>query len=132
LKKDEDYESGEQGDPWEKIVFSEIKGQYYVVAVGKNENSFGIYADLIKIKQQIEGFPASLYESYDSYDQAHKYLEQYLHEDNGNETMEITATEFAAIKKKQVLGYEDLTKKKQDHARTLPKGMYIQNIMSKM
>jgi hypothetical protein len=34
--------------------------------------------------------------------------------------------------KKQFLGYEDLTKKKQDHAITLPKGIYIQNIMSKM
>jgi hypothetical protein len=34
--------------------------------------------------------------------------------------------------KKQVLGYDDLTKKKQDHAITLPKGINIQNIMSKM
>jgi hypothetical protein len=100
FKKDEDYESGEQGDPWEKIAFSEIKGQYYAVAVGKNENSFGIYADLRKFKQQIKGFPASLYESCDSYDQAHKYFEQYLHKENGNETMEMTATALAAIKKK--------------------------------
>jgi hypothetical protein len=87
LKKDEDYESVEQGDPWEKIVFSEIKEQYYAVAVGKNENSLGIYADLRKFKHQIEGFPESLYESCDSYDQAHKYLEHYLHEDNGNKKM---------------------------------------------
>jgi hypothetical protein len=53
LKIDEDYE---QGDPWEKNTFDEIKGQYVAVAVGKNENSFGIYADLRKFKEQIEGF----------------------------------------------------------------------------
>jgi viroplasmin and RNaseH domain-containing protein len=52
---------------------------------------------LRKSKQQIEGFPVSLYESCDSYDQAHKYLEQYLQEENGNETMEMTATALADI-----------------------------------
>jgi hypothetical protein len=71
LKNDEDYESGEQGDLWEKFAFGEINDQYYAVAAGKNENSFGIYADLRKFKQKIEGCPASLYESCDSYDQAH-------------------------------------------------------------
>jgi hypothetical protein len=33
LKNDEDYESGEQGDPWDKFAFSEINEQYYAVAV---------------------------------------------------------------------------------------------------
>jgi viroplasmin and RNaseH domain-containing protein len=61
---------------------------------------FGIYADLRKFKHQIEGFPESLYESCDSYDQDHKYLEQYLHEENGNKTIEMTATALAAILKK--------------------------------
>jgi hypothetical protein len=41
----------------------------------------------LKFKDQIECFPASLYESCDSYDQAHKYLEEYLHEEKGNEKM---------------------------------------------
>jgi hypothetical protein len=31
--------------------------------------------------------------------------------------------------KKYVLGYEDLTHTKQEHARTLPKGIYVENIM---
>jgi viroplasmin and RNaseH domain-containing protein len=54
---------------------------------------------LIKFKDQIEGFPASLYELCDSYDQAHKYLEEYLHKEKGNETMEMTTIALAAIKK---------------------------------
>jgi hypothetical protein len=51
LNNDEDFGSGEQGDPWDKFAFSEINDQYYAVAVGKNENSFGIYADLRKFKE---------------------------------------------------------------------------------
>jgi viroplasmin and RNaseH domain-containing protein len=94
---------------------------------------FGIYADLRKFKDQIAGFPACVYQSCDSYIQAHQYLEQYLQENNGNETMETTGIALAGTKENNlVLGYEDLTKKKQDYARTLPKGMYIQNTMSKM
>jgi viroplasmin and RNaseH domain-containing protein len=54
---------------------------------------------LRKFKEEIEGFPASLYESCDSYDQAHKYLEEYLHKEKGNEKMEMTAIALAAIKK---------------------------------
>jgi hypothetical protein len=50
LKNDEDYESGEKGDPWDKFAFNEINDQYYAVAVGRNENSFGIYADMRKFK----------------------------------------------------------------------------------
>jgi viroplasmin and RNaseH domain-containing protein len=53
---------------------------------------------LRRLKEQVEGFPASLYESCDSYEQAPKYLEQYLHGENGNETMEMTAIALAAIK----------------------------------
>jgi hypothetical protein len=55
LKIDEDYK---QGDRWDKFSYDEIKGRYFAVAVGKNENSFGIYADSRKFKEQIEGFPA--------------------------------------------------------------------------
>jgi hypothetical protein len=51
LKNDEDYELGEQGDPWDKFALSDINGQYYAVAVGKIENSFGIYADVRKFKE---------------------------------------------------------------------------------
>jgi hypothetical protein len=46
--------------------------------------------------------------------------------------METTAKALAGTKKNHVLGYDDLTKKKHDDARTLPKGICIQNIMSKM
>jgi hypothetical protein len=123
FKIDGDYE---QGDPWDKFSFDEIKGRYFAVAVGKNENSFGIFADLRKFKEQIEGFPACLYQSCDSYIKAHQYLEQYLQENIGNETMEITAMALAGTTKSGFIGYEDLTKKKQDDARTLPKGIYIQ------
>jgi hypothetical protein len=52
LKNDEDYETGERGDPWDKIALSEINDQYYAVAVGKNQNSFGIDADVKKIKKE--------------------------------------------------------------------------------
>jgi hypothetical protein len=132
LKNDEDYESGEQGDPWDKFTFSEINDEYYAVAVGKNENSFGIYADLRKFKEEIEGFPASLYESCNSYAQAHKYLEEYLHQQKGHQEMEMTAIALASFLKKHVLDYEYLTKKQQDHERTLPKVIYVENIMSQM
>jgi hypothetical protein len=98
LKNYEDYESGEQGDPWDKFDFSEINDQYYAVAVGKNENSFGIYADLRKFKEEIEGFPASLYELCNSCAQAKKYLEEYLHQEKGNQEMEMTAITLAALK----------------------------------
>jgi hypothetical protein len=88
LKIDEDYK---QGDRWDKFSFDEIKGQYFAVAVGKNENIFGIYADSRKFKEQIEGFPACLYQSCESYTEARQYWEQYLLENIGNEKMEITS-----------------------------------------
>jgi hypothetical protein len=76
----------------------EIKGQYFAVAVGRNEHSFGIYADLTKFKQEIEGYPTSLYQSFESYTEAHQYLEKYL--DNiAHEKMEITTV----ISKMQLL-----------------------------
>jgi hypothetical protein len=34
--------------------------------------------------------------------------------------------------KKNILGYEDLTQKQQKHTRTLPKGIYVENIMIQM
>jgi viroplasmin and RNaseH domain-containing protein len=80
---------------WVTFSFDEIKGQYFAVAVGNNENKFGIYADLRKLKEQIEGFPACLCQSCDSYIQAHQYLEQYLQKNIGNETMETTTTALA-------------------------------------
>jgi hypothetical protein len=82
LKIDEDYG---QGDPWEKNTFDEINGQHFAVALGRNENSFGIYADLRKFKEQIEGFPTCLYQSCESYTEARQYLEQYRLENIGNE-----------------------------------------------
>jgi viroplasmin and RNaseH domain-containing protein len=54
---------------------------------------------LRKFKEEIEGFPASLYESCDSYDQAHTYLEEYLHQEKGNKEIEITDIALAALKK---------------------------------
>jgi hypothetical protein len=100
LKSDEDYDSGEHGDPWDKFAFSDINDQYYAVAVVRNENSVGIYADVRKFNEEIEGFPASLYESCKSYAQAHKYLEEYLHQEKGNQEMEMTTIALAALKKK--------------------------------
>jgi viroplasmin and RNaseH domain-containing protein len=50
-----------------------------------------------KFKEEIEGFPASLYESCNSYAQAHKYLEEYLHQEKGNQEMEIAAIALAAL-----------------------------------
>jgi hypothetical protein len=41
-----------------------------------------------------------LYQSCESYTQAHQYLEHYLQENIGNETMEITVMELAGTKKK--------------------------------
>jgi hypothetical protein len=46
--------------------------------VGRNEHSFGIYADLTMFKQEIEGYPTSLYQSCESYIEVHQYLESYL------------------------------------------------------
>jgi hypothetical protein len=67
----------------------DIKGQYFAVAVGSNEYSFSIYADLTRFKQEIEGYPTSLYQSCESYTEAHQYLEKYL--DNiAHEKKEIT------------------------------------------
>jgi hypothetical protein len=108
LKIDEEYE---QGDTWDKFTFDEIKGQYFAVAVGKNENSFGIYVDLRKFKEQIEGFPACLYQSCESYTEARQYLEQYLLENIGNEKMEITSMAPAGNGENGFLGYEELRKK---------------------
>jgi hypothetical protein len=87
LKNDEDYELGKQGDTWDKFALSEINDQYYAVAVGNNDNSFGIYADVRKFKKEIEAFLASLYESCNSYAQAHKYFEEYFHQEKGNQEM---------------------------------------------
>jgi hypothetical protein len=97
LKIDEDYK---QGDRWDKFSFDEIKGQYFAVAVGKNEHSFGIYADSRKFKEQIEGFTACLYQSCESYTEAHQYLERYLLENIGNEKTEITSMAPAGTGKK--------------------------------
>jgi hypothetical protein len=107
LKIDEDYK---QGDRWDNFSFDEIKGQYFAVAVGKNENSFGISADSRKFKEQIECFPACLYQSCESYTEARQYLEQYLLENIGNEKMEITSMAPAGTGQKSgFLGYEYLT-----------------------
>jgi hypothetical protein len=75
LKVGDDYE---KCDPWDKLTSDDIKGQYFAVAVGRNEHSFGIYADLTRFKLEIEGYPNSLYQSCDSYTEAHQYLESYL------------------------------------------------------
>jgi hypothetical protein len=48
LKIDDNYD---QGDLWDKFTSDEIKGQYFALAVGRNEHSFGIYADLTRFKQ---------------------------------------------------------------------------------
>jgi viroplasmin and RNaseH domain-containing protein len=93
---------------------------------------FGINADLRKFKEEVEGFPENLYESCNSYAQAHKYLEEYLHQEKGNQEMEMTTIALATLKKNHVLVYEDLTKKQQDHARTLKKGIYAENNMIQM
>jgi hypothetical protein len=86
LKIDDDYE---KGDPWDKFTSDEIKGQYFAVALGRNEHSFGIYADLTRFKQEIEGYPTSLYQSCESYIEAHQYLEKYL-DNSAHEKMEIS------------------------------------------
>jgi hypothetical protein len=46
--------------------------------------------------------------------------------------MENTAVALAALEKNHILGYDDLTQKQQEHARTLTKGIYVENIMSQM
>jgi viroplasmin and RNaseH domain-containing protein len=68
--------------------------------VGKNENTVGIYADLRKFKEQIEGFPACLYQSCESYTEAREYLEKYLLENIGNKKIEITSMAPAGTGKK--------------------------------
>jgi viroplasmin and RNaseH domain-containing protein len=86
LKIDDYYD---QGDPWDKFTSDEIKGQYFAVSVGRNEHSFGIYAELTRFKEEIEGYPTSSYQSCESYTEAHQYLKKYL--DNiAHEKMEIT------------------------------------------
>jgi hypothetical protein len=59
-------------------------------------------------------------------------LEEYLHQEKGNQEMEMTAITLAALNKNHVLGDEDLTKTQHHHARTLPKGIYVEDIMSQM
>jgi hypothetical protein len=39
--------------PGTNFPLSKINDQYYAVAVGKNQNSFGIYADVRKFKKEI-------------------------------------------------------------------------------
>jgi hypothetical protein len=75
LKIGDDYE---KCDPWDEFTSDEINGQYFSVAVGRNEHSLGIYADLTRFKLEIEGYPTSFYQSCDSYTEAHHYLESYL------------------------------------------------------
>jgi hypothetical protein len=67
-------DGNEKCDPWDKFTSDEIKGQYFAVAVGRNEHSFGVYADLTRFKLEIEGHPTSLYQTCDSYIEAHHYL----------------------------------------------------------
>jgi hypothetical protein len=50
-------------------------------------------------------------------------LKQYLQENIRNETMETTSIALADTKHNHFPGYKDLTEKKQDNARTLPKGI---------
>jgi hypothetical protein len=71
-------DGNEKCDPWDKFTSDEIKGQYFAVAVGRNEHSVGVYADLTRFKLEIEGHPTSLYQTCDSYIEAHHYLETYL------------------------------------------------------
>jgi hypothetical protein len=51
-----------------------------------------------KFKKEIEGAAGSLYESCDSYDQAHKYLEDYLHQQKRYQLMDMTDVALAALK----------------------------------
>jgi uncharacterized protein HemY len=82
-----------------------------------------------KFKNEIEGVLARLYESCNSYAQAHKYLEDYLHQQKGDHLMEISTVALEAlIFFLNILGYEDLTQKQQEYARTLPKVIYVENI----
>jgi hypothetical protein len=73
----------------------------------------GIYADLTKFKHEIEGFLTCLHQSCESYTEARQYLEKYL-ENIGNKKMEITTMASVGTGK------------------TLPKGISIQNVISKM
>jgi hypothetical protein len=71
-------DGNEKCDPWDKFTSDKIKGQHFAVAVGRNEHSFGVYADLTRFKLEIEGHPTSLYQTCDSYIEDHHYLESYL------------------------------------------------------
>jgi hypothetical protein len=75
LKIGDDYK---KCDAWDKFTSDEIKGQYFAVAVGRNQHIFGIYSDLTRFKLEIEGYTTSLYQSCESYTEAHQYLERYL------------------------------------------------------
>jgi hypothetical protein len=85
-----------------------------------------------KFKKEIEGVPATLYESCNSYAQDHKYLEDYLHQQKGDQRMGMTDVALAALKKNISSVMRISHKKQQEHARTLPKGIYMDNIMSQM
>jgi viroplasmin and RNaseH domain-containing protein len=104
------------------FLVGEINHYYYAVAVGKNHNIVGIYADVKKFKKEIEGVAGSIYESCGSYDQAHKKMEDYLHQQKEDQLIESSALALADLKKKiNILGYEDLTQKQQEQARRHPK-----------
>jgi hypothetical protein len=47
----DDYE---KCDPWNKFTSDEIKGQYFAVAVGRNQHIFGIYADLTRLNWKLK------------------------------------------------------------------------------
>jgi hypothetical protein len=133
LKNDEDYGTGETGNPWDNFLVSEIHDHYYAVSFGKNHNSFGIYADVKRFEKEIEGVSGCIYESCDSYDQAQKYVEDYLHQQKEDKLFESSAVALAALEKKiHILGYGDLTQKQQEQARRLPKGINVDNIMIQM
>jgi hypothetical protein len=60
-------------------------------------------------------------------------LEDYLHQQKGEQLMESSAVALAALKKKiHILGYEHLAQKQKEQARTLPKGIYVESIMNQM
>jgi hypothetical protein len=84
-------------------------------------------------KREIEGVVESIYKWCESYDEAHIYLENYLHKQKQDKVTASGEVALAAFKKKiHVLGYEDLTQQKHEAARKLPKGIYVDNIRSEM
>jgi hypothetical protein len=75
----------------------------------------------------------SIYVYCESYAEAHLFLEDYLQQQKEDLNSHSDEVAQAAVKKKMcILGYEDLTHKPQEAARYLPKGIYVENIMSKM